>query len=265
MVDGGRDGEGVRVPADRGHAVALPIPGLTLTLARDFLWLRGGDPLRILSSGPGGDGVTAARHVISQYVDTGYCCDEPERDLAALAARLGIAASEPWVGLMTGVALDTAAVTARRRAGLTVAAVVTVGLGNLSAAGRDPWRAAVPPAAPPAGTINTIVILDAALTPAALVNAVVTATEAKTLALVEGGLRTKGGDLASGTSSDAVVIAATGRGPSLRYAGPATLAGLLIGEAVREATASRLPARRVNRAARNRRVPSYVERERKPG
>lgn len=232
---------------DRGQVIPLPIPSLTLTLARQYLWLRSTSPLQLLSSAPGGDGVTAARHIVSQYVDKGYCSDTPERDLAALVERLGIAAWEPWVGLMTGVALDRAAIAAREHDGLTVVTVATVGLGNLSAAGHSPWPSDNPAGTPPVGTINTVVIVDAPLTLAAMVNAVLTATEAKTLALVERGIRTKGGRVASGTSSDAIVIAGTASasrypGPALRYAGPATPAGLLIGETVREAIARRLPA-----------------------
>lgn len=234
------------MPADGGGAVgggavvSAPFAGLTLTIAREALWLRGEREMRLLSSGPGGDGVTAGRHVIGLRVDKGYCRDDPERDLAALARRLGIAPAEGWVGLMTGVALDEAAVVVRESGGLMVASIVTVGLGNASAAGRDPWAVTE---RPPPGTINTIVAVGAALTLAALVNAVVTATEAKTLALVEREVRTARGARASGTSSAAVVIAALPppHGP-LRYAGPTTTVGLLIGQTVREAVASRLPA-----------------------
>lgn len=221
---------------------ALP-GGLTLTASRECLWLRSARELRLLSSAPGGDGVTAGRHVLAMRVDKGYCCDEPERDLAALARRLGLPESEGWVGLMTGVALDEAAVVTRERAGLRVTAIATVGLSNASAAGRDPRRPADRPAP---GTINLVVAIDAALTPAAMVNAVVTATEAKVLALCDGGVRTACGEQASGTSSDAIVIAAAperGAAAPLRYAGTATTLGLLIGQTVREAVASRLPRR----------------------
>jgi adenosylcobinamide hydrolase len=137
-------------------------------------------------------------------------------------------------------------VVVREHDGLAVAAIVTVGLGNTSAAGRDPtggWFATTPPA----GTINTIVLASAPLTAAGAVNAAMTATEAKALALIEAGVRTRAGELASGTSSDAIVIAAplatADAPPPLRYAGTATVLGWLIGRAVREAIASRLPDR----------------------
>lgn len=222
------------------------LPGLALDLTPPHLWLRSEAPLRLLSSAPGGDGVAVGRHIISLYVDKTYRSDEPERDLAALAARLGIPPGEAWVGLMTGVALDKAAVAICEHDGLVVGAVVTVGLGNVSAAGRDPTGGWFAPSPPP-GTINTIVIVGAPLTAAGAVNAAMTATEAKALALIDRGIRTRDGELASGTSSDAIVIAAPAMPPApappLRYAGTATTLGWLIGRAVREAIESRLPDR----------------------
>jgi len=83
------------------------------------------------------------------------------------------------------------------------------------------------------GTINLILLIDGCLTRAALVNAVITTTEAKTLALNEGGTRTREGSPATGTSTAAIVIACTGRGEPLCYAGTATEVGWLIGRAVR--------------------------------
>ncbi len=228
--------------------IAISRLDATLDLTPANLWLRSERPLRFLSSAPGGDGVAVGRHIIGLYVDKDYRNDEPECDLAALAARLGIPADEGWVGLMTGVALDKATVVVREHDGLAVAAIVTVGLGNTSAAGRDPtggWFAQTPRP----GTINTIVLTSALLTAAGAVNAAMTATEAKTLALIDRGIRTRDGELASGTSSDAIVIAAPAMSsaiataPPLRYAGTATTLGWLIGRAVREAITSRVPDR----------------------
>ena len=85
------------------------------------------------------------------------------------------------------------------------------------------------------GTINTIVVVDANPDPPALVNAVMTATEVKTLALHEAGLRDAEGRPATGTSTDAVVIAATGRGGDIRFGGPASELGWSIAQAVYKA------------------------------
>ncbi len=68
-----------------------------------------------------------------------------------------------------------------------------------------------------------------------MVNAVIITTEVKTHLLLERGVRIPGGHVATGTSTDAVVVACTGRGDSLPYAGPATRVGWLIGQSVRQA------------------------------
>ena len=66
-------------------------------------------------------------------------------------------------------------------------------------------------------------------------NLVITATECKTLALVGAGIRSPEGTPASGTSTDAVVVAATGRGPRHRFGGPVSDLGWVVARAVRSA------------------------------
>ena len=71
--------------------------------------------------------------------------------------------------------------------------------------------------------------------PAALLNAMLAATEAKALALFEAGVVCRDGSPATGTSTDAVVIAATGRGIAHRFGGPATDLGWCVARATRNA------------------------------
>ena len=132
---------------------------------------------------------------------------------------------------MTAAETRHAVVAVEARDGLTVAAAVTVGLANTTSAGITPPVAARP------GTINTILLIDAGLAPAAMVNAVITATEAKTMTLSEWDVRTHDGHAASGTSTDSVVVACTGRGQPVHFAGPATTVGWLVARAVRQAIA----------------------------
>ncbi len=65
------------------------------------------------------------------------------------------------------------------------------------------------------GTMNIVVLIDANLVQSALVNAVITTTEAKTGALLAHTVRTVEGYTATGTSTDAIVIACTERGAPL--------------------------------------------------
>jgi len=115
------------------------------------------------------------------------------------------------------------------RDGVTALAVTTVGLGNPVAAGISPAAAAS------ASTINVIVVVDAAAEPAALVNAALTVTEVKTMALVAANVRCPDGAPATGTSTDAVVLAATGRGPRRRFGGPISDLGWPVARAARTA------------------------------
>ena len=130
---------------------------------------------------------------------------------------------------MTAAKTQYARLAVESRDGATVAAVVSMGLSNRACAGVSP------PSAFATGTINTIVLIDAHLTPAAMVNAVITATEAKTLALGDWHVLSPEGAPASGTSTDAVVVACTSRGEAQSYAGPATVVGWLIARTVRRA------------------------------
>ncbi len=115
-----------------------------------------------------------------------------------------------------------------------MAALATVGLAYLSAPGR---HQVVYTGEAEVGTINQVILVDARLAPPAAVRAATLATEAKTLALFEAGVKTEAGSPATGTSMDTMVVASTGRGPFSRYAGTATLVGHLIGLAVYDAVA----------------------------
>jgi adenosylcobinamide amidohydrolase len=81
------------------------------------------------------------------------------------------------------------------------------------------------------GTVNIVVTLPVALSDAALVNAVATATEAKVQALLDAGLD------CSGTPTDAVCVAAPEPGPDggEPFAGPRSPWGARIARAVHTA------------------------------
>lgn len=207
--------------------IATTIPGVTLTVDDRAVLLASERPLSVLSSAVVGGGLCRARHVVNMHVAELYGASCPEDDLAAFAASCGI--NESFVGLMTAAGTEHARLAVESEGGVTVAAVVSVGLSNTASAGVTPPAPLLP------GTINVILAIDAALTAAAMVNAVITATEAKTMTLVEWDVRTPDGAAASGTSTDSVVVACTGRGDVLGYAGPATTVGWLIGRTVRAA------------------------------
>jgi adenosylcobinamide amidohydrolase len=210
----------------------LDFPGVVLTHTAEVLVLYSQQPLTVLSSAVVGGGLVRVRYLLSRYVHRDYHCLDPVADLVAFARSQGI--SEAFVGQMTAVSLQKARVITLRAETLTVAAVVTAGLSNAATPGLSAPVTSGP------GTINMILLIDACLSPAAMVNAVITATEVKTHVLMSHGVCTPEGYAATGTSTDAVAVASTGSGTPLAYAGPVTLVGWLIGRCVRTALAEAL-------------------------
>ena len=203
------------------------IAGVSVEVGSEAVVVTSPKPFRVLSSAVHQGGFTLARAVVNLHVGKNDPCTDPAAMIGAFARRAGVPA--PWVGLLTGAQTERAEQAEEAAGGFHALSVVTVGLSNLVAAGRSPVATWV------ASTINTIVVVDADPEPAALVNAVITVTEVKGLALREAGLLAAGGRAASGTSTDAVVIAATGRGAAARFGGPASEMGWVVARAVRGA------------------------------
>ncbi len=170
-----------------------------------------------------------AEQGLAQYHDC--VCAEAGLPPAATAV-MGTAANMNYAALTTAADKD-----------VEVTAIVTAGVeGNATCAG-DPanWREAetgmqkVPAYA---GTINTILLISAPVTAAALARAVVTMTEGKSAALARLTVPSRySSDLATGTGTDQYCVAAPRDGPRcLTSASPHVKLGELIGGAVRDAT-----------------------------
>lgn len=117
----------------------------------------------------------------------------------------------------TSSASNTSSVDATNAAEASGAVARTDGAGVPDRAGWSP------------GTVNIVVNVPVALTDGALVNAVVTATEAKTQALLEAGYP------CTGTASDAICVAVRTDGDAEPFAGPRSEWGARIARAVHAA------------------------------
>ncbi len=212
--------------------VHRPLEGVEIRVDQEAVHVVSETSLICCASAIVGGGIIPARHILNMHVPKGYSTPDPGVDLRAFAKCRGIV--EPFVGMMTAAWTEKAAVVTGAQDGITVTAVVTAGLSNPVAAGVSPVHRCE------ASTINTILLVDADLPPAALVNSIITATEAKTLVLGEAKALTPDGRPASGTSTDAVVVAATGRGRRVSYAGPVSDCGWLLARATRLALAHAL-------------------------
>ncbi|GAA2417705.1 adenosylcobinamide amidohydrolase [Actinomadura vinacea] len=191
-----------------------------------------GPGMRMISSALVGGGVGPGGWVLNAQVPGEYSRLDPVEHLRELAASLGLRG--PGVGMLTAAAVDRT----MRASDKGVNACATVGLrvptwAAAPAGASDPELAPVDDAAqvfPRPGTVNILVEVPAALSDAALVNAVMTATEAKTQALLEAGYS------CTGTASDAICVAApipvTEAEP---FAGPRSTWGARIARAVHSA------------------------------
>lgn len=205
------------------------ITGVRLERSDAAFVIRAAEPLQVLSTAVLGGGRRSARTIVNLHVPKDYACAYPERDLREFARVQTLAA--PLVGLMTAVSIGTGQLLRAEDDGIVVCALVTVGLSNAVRAG-----ARGPSESPAAGTINAIFVCDARLRDTAAIELVAIAAESKGATLAEAGVRTRDGRLASGTSTDSVVIAWRRKARrQLRFAGSATSIGNLVARLMREA------------------------------
>jgi adenosylcobinamide amidohydrolase len=155
--------------------------------------------------------------------------------------------SQKCATLGTAANMNNAAICHERFCDLEVVAVCTGGVeGNAGRAG-DPASYYEPLkdnensengqlCIPREGTINAMIFINRELTPGAMVTAVITATEAKTAALLELEVPSRYSDgLATGTGTDQIAVASKLGGEAISYAGKHSKVGELIGRTMHDA------------------------------
>jgi len=204
---------------------------------------------RVLSSAPCGGGQRTARFILNHQVK-GDPISSPSRAVAEAngsivygdpSATLRLVASKcglrgPVVGLMTAVPMKRMVRSRTESNGFWVECFATVGVTNAVRAG-EPFGG--PPSAScgagQVGTINLIVVTNAALASSAMVGAIQVVTESKTGVLRDQAVPCwTGNPGATGTGTDAVVIACARRGAGIwqPYSGTHTMIGAMIGQVV---------------------------------
>lgn len=216
---------GDRIGADMTVEPVLQLSGSAPRGVLVWCWPR---EVTALSSAAVGGGLTRPDWVLNIGVDSGYGRIDLAEHAAEVAMELGLPGQ--------GVALFTAADVDRPRRGtedgVTVHATVGVSHPAWAASGpptpssagakiEDPLQPAtdgspLPPTSgtPRPGTINLVIQIPVALEGGGAVNAVITATEAKTQALIEAGID------GTGTATDAVVVVWPPDATPERFAGP---------------------------------------------
>lgn len=221
----------------------------TVTCTPDHVRVSFPSPCRVLSSAVLNGGYTRADHILNMRVAKNHAGDQgpfesSETTLKRYCRQIGCTGET--VGLMTAAGMDSFRQAVRREQGVEVAALVTAGISNARRAGDKADCRHLDDGPPAAGTINAIVLTNARLSPAALVEAVMVITEAKAAVLQELDIRNPvTGSLATGTGTDAAAVC-SGPGPrQIRYCGKHTLLGEMLAATLIEALTASIGRRRL--------------------
>lgn len=199
---------------------------IDMEIGEEAVILRSAKPLKIMSSAPINGGLTESRTIVNLLVDLDFSAD-PAEHFRSKYRSLGV--PQDSVCLMTAATVSKAVVSGGKKDGIGFSAVVTAGTSNSSSISDGIKDGRM-------GTINAIIVADRAMSLGCMVNAIMSASEAKCKALSSLDLRSKYSDeLATGTSSDAVLVACPIGEEELLYAGSATPLGFLIGANVESA------------------------------
>jgi adenosylcobinamide hydrolase len=158
----------------------------------------------------------------------------PQRLVIESAKKIGI--SENFVGMITAAAVDKFALVTEKDGNLSVSVTATAVDPQGATCSHSESAGEIMKVEEITGTINIMVIIDGNPTESCLVSTVLTSTEAKAAALSELDIRSRySGDLATGTITDAIIVAKTNRGIPIVYGGPASKLGQLVGYCTKKA------------------------------
>lgn len=202
------------------------------TISANHVSLKVKKPLKTLSSAVHNPGMGWYRAFVNRHVDADYNAVDVKAENEAYLVQNGYHLTDT-VGMMTAVTTEHAEVEQYSGDFGTVLIMVTAGVGNAV----DVSQSLTRDREERIGTINTWVIINGHLPDEAFIQAMITATEAKTKAMHTENIKDPLTDTtATGTSTDSLLVAATQVGEHLPYAGPITPLGKLIGHGVYDCT-----------------------------
>ncbi len=214
--------------------------GIRLIQRDNILVVLSEAPLKTVSSAfHNGGGLKETQAILNIEVPRSYgnvkLHMDPEAFIAETARKLNLKGD--FVAMITAACVNLFSIASKREdeIGVSVMATAADNAGNTcdhAESAGEKIQAEVTDA----GTINVIVIIDGNPTEACLVSSIITATEAKTAALLELDIRSRySGEPATGTITDAVVCACTGSGEQILFGGPASKLGQLVSSCTRQA------------------------------
>jgi adenosylcobinamide amidohydrolase len=189
--------------------------------------------LDTFSSAVHGGGFQRISHFVNWQVPLDYASSDPIQLMEHKITEWEYPLKQT-AGLQTAAKIHCASILEEQGDEFRIVCCVTAGVGNRERAGRKRRTYS----AYQCGTINTFLFIDGRLTEAAMINGIITATEAKAAALQDLQIKVDSGEFATGTTTDSVVLAASQAEhlPTHLFAGTATTIGNTIGCLVYEAT-----------------------------
>lgn len=222
------------LPGINRPALPFRITAEDFMVSSDYVLYQSQIPLKTVSSAVINAGAGWFRTFMNRHVDHTYEIDDSTREMAEFIERHGFKVTDT-VGMMTAVWTESAIIKEYEGTFGSVVIAVTAGVGNAVDVSKALEREMA------VGTINTWIMVNGHLSDEAFIQAMITATEAKTKALHQEGIMDPlTNTIATGTSTDSCLVAATQNGEHLPYAGPITELGKLIGMGVFECTVEAL-------------------------
>lgn len=226
------------LPDTKGEMRVAVVSKEDFSVSTEFVALHTKIPLKTLSSAVHNAGMGWYNTFVNRHVDNNYNVDDVKEEMAIYLEKHGFPLSET-VGMMTAVLTEHVEIGEYDGGFGTVLIAVTAGIGNAV----DVSKAYTRDEAPRIGTINTWVIINGELPDEAFIQAMITATEAKAKALQTENVKDPlTGTIATGTSTDSLLVAATQQGEWLPYAGPITALGKVVAHGVYECTVKAVQA-----------------------
>lgn len=199
-------------------------------------------PYSVLSSAVLGGGFADASHILNLRVEkkatsTDTAFNSPQTMLSNYCM------DNDWkgdvVGMMTAASMDSYRMVKAKQGGVDIIVLATTGLSNARRAGDYAEHRQIGPANTQAGTINIIGLTSIGMVPAAMIEAVMTVTEAKAAALQNLEIKSPvSNQTATGTGTDSIAIAVDPMAEKIQYCGKHVVFGEIMARLVIEAVTS---------------------------
>ncbi|WP_158735285.1 heme ABC transporter ATP-binding protein [Alteribacillus sp. YIM 98480] len=199
-------------------------------ISSQFYW-------KTLSSAVIGAGFGWHRFFVNRHVEKDYHCDNPQEEYGAYLQNISLDTADT-AGMMTAALLKDGSFIRLKDSEGDILVYATAGTSNAVDVSKAYENTDLSFAI---GTINIWIFIDGKLNEAAYAQVMMTATEAKSKALLDHKIiDNHSRTLATGTSTDSMLVAAVHRGKEFMYGGTASTLGKKVGKAVYDAVTETL-------------------------